>query len=484
MEDIPFSEANFKLLLVLLKKQSEEIAYLKTENADLKAESAKFKDRIKELEGRLNQNSSNSSKPPSSDGFKKRIVNLRKRSGKKPGGQHGHEGSTLQMVSTPDEIIIHAPSRECKCGCGLNAWEDLPVEVGQVIDIPVIKAKVTEHRKTGFRCKSCGDAFMGDFPLEVCADRIQYGFNIQSLAVYLNQYHFIPYHRLTEMFSGCFGVDLSVGTLVNFMKRTHTKLALFEDILKKALLTSPVLHSDETGVRSEGKTQWTHVVSDGQHTYYYIDAHRGTQAMDKDGVLPHYEGHLVHDRYASYFQYDEMEHGVCNAHLLRELKYLYEEDGCLWAEKMMALLLRAKKHKEENTSVSQAYKTRIENEFTNQVEAQLKKEEKRRGLSGKPVRRGKPKRSKAHNLLLALAKHKRAVLAFIMHEHVPFDNNQAERDLRMIKTKQKISGCFRSQDGAMIFCRIRSYLSTLKKNQMNILNGIQDAIIGNPLFSP
>ena len=476
MEEVPFSEANFRILLALVKKQSEEIAYLTEENVYLKS-------KIKELEGRLNMNSSNSSKPPSSDGFKKRITNLRKQSGKKPGGQPGHEGSTLQMVSTPDEVIIHAPQDTCRCGCGLNAWESLPVEVGQIIDIPPVKAKVIEHRKTGFRCKACGDAFMGDFPLEVCVDRILYGFNIQSLAVYFNQYHFIPYHRLTEMFSDCFGICLSVGTLVNFMKRTHTKLALFEDRLREVLLASPVLHSDETGVRCEGKTQWTHTVSDGQHTYYQIDIHRGTQAMDKAGLLPRYEGYLVHDRYASYFQYDQMEHSLCNAHLLRELKYLHEEEGCLWAEEMMDLLLRAKKHKEENTSVSQRYKTRIENEFTSRIKTQLKKEEKRmEALPDKPVCRGKPKRSKAHNLLLALSKHQQAVLAFIMHQHVPFDNNQAERDLRMIKTKQKVSGCFRSQDGGSIFCRIRSYLSTLKKNQQNILRGIQDMLIGSPFI--
>lgn len=482
MEELAFSEVNFGVPLALLKKQSEEILYLKEETLYLKEENTYLKSRIKELEGRLNQNSSNSSKPPSSDGFKKRIVNLRKQSGKKPGGQPGHKGSTLQMVSNPDEVIEHVPQGPCCCSCGLNSWEALPVEVGQLIDIPPIKAKVIEHRKTGFKCKQCGDAFMGDLPVEVCVDRIQYGFNVQRLAVYFNHYHFIPYHRLKETFSDCFGVDLSVGTLVNFMKQAHSKLELFEDRLKEVLLLSSVLHSDETGIRCEGKTQWTHTVSDGQHTYYYIDEHRGTQAMDKAGLLPRYEGHLVHDRYASYFQYDQLEHSLCNAHLLRELKYLHEQEGCLWAEGIMALLLSAKKYKEENTSISQPYKTCIENEFTHQVESQLKEEEKRMALSGKPVCRGKPKRSKAHNLLLALSKHQQAVLAFVMHEHVPFDNNQAERDLRMIKTKQKVSGCFRSHDGGVIFCRIRSYLSTLKKNQMNILKGIQDAILGKPFI--
>lgn len=466
MEELPFSEANFRILLALVKNQSGEIAQLKG--------------RIKELEGRLNQNSSNSSKPPSTDGFKKRIVNLRKKTGKKPGGQPGHKGSTLQMVSTPDETIEYAPQGPCYCRCGLNAWEELPAEVAQIIDIPPLKAKVTEHRKVGFKCRECGEAFTGSFPSEVCADRIQYGPTIQSLAVYFNQYHFIPYHRLSEMFSNCFGVDLSVGSLANFMKRAHLRLLLFEDRLREILLTSPLLHSDETGIRCEGKTQWTHSISNNQLTYYYLDEQRGAEAMNRAGILLKYEGHLVHDRYASYFQYDKISHSLCNAHLLRELKYLHEQEGCLWAVGIMDLLLKAKQHKEESPLVSRHYKTRIENKFESLVKTQLKKEEKRMALSTKPVCRGKPKRSKAHNLLLALSKHQQAVLAFVMEPHIPFDNNQAERDLRMVKTKQKVSGCFRSEEGGNIFCLIRSYLSTLRKNQQNVLKAIQDAFEGKP----
>jgi transposase len=472
MEELAFSEANFRILLALVKKQSEEITYLKEENSQLKI-------RIKELEGRLNQNSSNSSKPPSSDGFKKRIVNLRKQSGKKPGGQPGHKGSTLQMVSTPDEVIEHGPHESCCCRCGLNAWEDLPVEVAQIIDIPPIKANVIEHRRSGFKCRKCGDTFMGSFPLEVSVDRIQYGHTIQSFAVYFNQYHFIPYHRLSEIFSDCFNVNLSVGSLVNFMKRAHSSLLLFEDRLRQGLLTSPLLHSDETGMRCEGKTQWVHNLSTPRLTYYHLDEHRGQEAMEQMGILPLYKGHLVHDRYASYFLYTDMSHSLCNAHLLRELKYLDEQEDCAWAVSLKDLLLKAKEHKEQSSSVSKPYKTRLENKFENLVHTHLKKQTRKVSLS---VCRGKPKRSKEHNLLRALSKHKKAVLSFINESQVPFDNNQAERDLRMIKTKQKISGSFRTEDGGNIFCIVRSYLSTLRKNQQNILKGIHDALNGKSYY--
>ena len=411
--------------------------------------------------------------------MKKPIVNLREETGKKPGGQPGHEGSTLLMIPRPDEVITHVPEGHCCCRCGLNDWEELPVEVAQVVDIPPIQAKVTEHHKAGFKCKKCGDTFSGSFPSEeISANRLQYGPTIQSLAVYFNQYHFIPYHRLSEMLSDCFGINLSVGSLVNFMKRAHLRLSLFEDRLRAALLSSPLLHSDETGMRCEGKTQWVHNLSNDRLTYYHLDEHRGTEAMNQAGILPVYKGHLVHDRYASYFQYDQMNHSLCNAHLLRELKYLDEQEGCAWAVGIKDLLLNAKRHKEKNPSVSKHYKTRLENEFENLVQTQLKKETRKMALSAKPVCRGKPKRSKAHNLLRALSKHKKAVLYFVTEPHVPFDNNQAERDLRMVKTKQKISGSFRSDDGGNMFCLIRSYLSTLRKNQQNILTGIQDAFKG------
>ena len=471
MEELPFSEANFRILLSLVKSQREEITYLIA--------------RIKELEGRLNQNSSNSSKPPSSDGFKKRIVNLRKQSGKKPGGQPGHSGKTLEMSSVPDEIVLHMPTASCCCGCGKNDWMELPVEAAQVVDIPRIKAKVTEHRKVTYKCKICGTVSSGSFPAGVAANKAQYGTVIQSLAVYFNQYHFVPYQRLSELFSDCFDITLSQGSLVNFMKKAGRHLSTFEERVREALLSSPVLHSDETGMRCEGETQWVHTLSNDQLTYYQLDEHRGTKALEQIALLPHYTGHLVHDRYASYFQYDQMSHSLCNAHLLRELKYLEEEEGCGWAKDIKDLLLKAKEHKEQNTSVRVHYQTRISNQYESLVQAQLKKEERKRKKYSpvNPVSRGKPKRSKAHNLLRALAEHQQAVLAFLTKVDVPFDNNQAERDLRMIKTKQKVSGCFRSGMGGDIFCLIRSYLSTLKKNNKNILQGIQDALIGKS-FAP
>lgn len=382
------------------------------------------------------------------------------------------------MVSHPDEVIEHLPGKGDCCGCGSKYWKALPVEVAQVVDIPVIKAKVTEHRKVRYQCRHCHKVFSGGFPTGITSNRAQYGPVVQSLAVYFNQYHFIAYHRLSELFSDCFGLTVSAGSLVNFMKKAGDRLLTFEERLREALLSSPLLHSDETGARCENKTQWIHNLSNERLTYYQLDVHRGVEAMDQIGILPVYTGHLVHDRYASYFQYDQMDHSLCNAHLLRELKYLDEQEGYRWARDIKDLLLKAKGHKEQSSPVSKHYKTRLANDFEKLVKVPLEKEARKMDLSTRPVCRGKPKRSKAHNLLRALLKHRQAVLAFITEPHVPFDNNQAERDLRMIKTKQKISGCFRSEEGGNVFCLIRSYLSTLRKNNQNILQGIQDAFNG------
>jgi transposase len=205
--------------------------------------------------------------------------------------------------------------------------------------------------------------------------------------------------------------------------------------------------------------------------------------MDRGGILPEYTGYRVHDRYASYFRYEHLDHSLCKAHLLRELKYLHEQEACAWAEEIKNLLLKAKQHKEQNPSVSKHYKTRIENQFQKIVHRHWRKEEKAMAAqSTDQVCRGKPKRSKAHNLLMALRQHQQAVLTFLREPLVPFDNNQAERDLHMIKTKQKVSGCFRSDYGGTLFCLIRGYLSTLRKNQQNILGGIQDALKGKPFM--
>jgi transposase len=495
METLPFSEVNFLMLLALVNTQREEIntqrEEINTQREEINVqrdeiktqgeEIAYLKSRINELEVSLKQDSHNSSKPPSSDGYKKRIHNSREKSGKKPGGQPGRKGVTLEMTSTPDEVIIHKPSDTCTCGCGLNDWEELPVEVGQVIDIPKPKVKITEHRKTGFKCKACGDAFTGELPPEACVDRIQYGPNIQSVSVYLNQYHLIPYQRLVEVFQDLCGTKISVGTLVNFTKRTHIPLESIESTIREKLLSEPVLHSDETGIRCNGKTQWIHTASTEKHTVLHMDEKRGVEAMEKMGLLPKYTGCVIHDRLSSYFKFDHLKHGLCNAHVLRELTSLVEQ-GYPWAALMIALLLRAKKYKEENTSVRPAYITRVKNEYTQLVALELKKEEILHQASRRSVCRGRPKRSKAHNLLLALQNHQEKFLLFLMHAHVPFDNNQAERDLRMVKTKQKVSGCFRSLEGGAMFCRIRGYISTLIKNEINVLEGIQDAIAGKPFI--
>ena len=282
----------------------------------------------------------------------------------------------------------------------------------------------------------------------------------------------MPYQRLSKFFKDCFSLSISEGTFANFTNKASEGLETFEANLKGALLESPVLHSDETGMRAEGKIWWMHVAGNEQYTYYHFDPKRGKEAIERAGVLPKYKGTLIHDRFSSYFSYP-CSHGLCNAHILRELIFLEEQDH-QWAKQIKTLLLDGK----DKNLVTKSYITRTKNRFKKIIRDELAKQPTTNSNSC----RGKPKRSKSHNLLIALNKYNREVLAFLSYPEVPFDNNLAERDIRMVKTKQKVSGCFRSQKGGQSFARIRSYISTLNKQKKGILQGIKHVFSENPNF--
>ena len=301
----------------------------------------------------------------------------------------------------------------------------------------------------------------------------------------MNHYHFIPYGRLQEFFSDCYGIRPSTGTLVNFTQRANHKLAGFETDLKARLLREQLLHVDETGMRCQGKPHWVHTVGNERLSYYGFSAHRARQAIEQMDILPRYTGRLVHDRFSAYFRYTKSSHSLCNAHLLRELIYVKEQENGGWADLLIGLLVKAKEKKQAVRLLTQVYKSRVKNQYRKIVRGQLRKQEKafKKTQPTAAKCRGKPKRSKAHNLLIALNKHSRDILAFLEEDYIPFDNNLAERDIRMMKTKQKVSGCFRSTLGGQAFCTIRSYMATLKKNQQPILQGIKNAFMDLP-FSP
>ncbi len=444
--DISFTRANFNALVTLVAELKEEIVSLKSQ---------------------LKIDSHNSSKPPSSDGLTKKNINLRIRSRKPSGGQTGHKGSTLSFDGTVDRVVYHIPFETCECG---NEYLKTEERVVHEIDLPVVQKTVTAHKQVHYHCTKCGSTYSGK---GIKGHNVQYGPTIKSMALYLKDYHFIPYQRLAGFFKDCFSLSISQGSLSNFTAKAYETLESFDQLVKVNLQASSVVHADETGMRAEGKTKWMHVASNNSLTNYHFDSKRGREAIERAGVLPNYTGTLIHDRFSPYFNYSN-SHGLCNAHILRELIFL-EEQGYEWAKEIKTLLLKAK----DKTSVTKKYITRTKNKYKKIIRSELKRQP-----SVKPhACRGKPKRSKSHNLLLALNKYNREVLAFLCSDEIPFDNNLAERDIRMVKTKQKVSGCFRSHQGGVFFARIRSYASTLKKQNRSVLDGIKQVFLPNPDFN-
>jgi transposase len=432
-----------------------------------------LENRIKELESQINKNSSNSSKPPSSDGYKKGIKNNREPSQNKPGAQDGHQGSTLQMVKTPDKIIQHKVQGTCACGQDLTTLSVVSIQRKQEFELPEKLIEVIEHQIEVKQC-TCGKTHRAACEIKGITE---YGKRFKALMVYLNQYQFLPFERLQEFCEDCLGQSISDGVLESSNQKCYNQLEQTEEIIKQELIKSAVIHNDETGIRCEGKTQWIHSTSTPALTHYSIQNKRGQQAMDAIGILPNYQHTSVHDRWASYENYP-CKHSYCNAHLLRELKYLYEELNHKWALEMKKLLMQAHDYKKQNKLSSTTIQA-IEKKYVQIVHDGFKQEPKPK-IPDKP-KRGRTPQSKSKRLLDVFANQSEKVLRFMFDKDVPFDNNLAERDLRMVKLKQKISGCFRSKNGAQVYCRIRSYISSTRKQGFLILDALQNALIGNPV---
>jgi transposase len=441
-------------------------------------------DRINALEGRLEKNSRNSSKPPSSDGLKKRPhpQSLRRPSDRKPGGQEGHEGNTLAMAANPNDVVRHPVSKCHRCHRGLlHVHADLLRR--QVFDLPPVSVTVTEHQVEVKVCPNCGEENQGEFP-DAVSGVTSYGPRLESLALYLLNQQLIPYERTSQLFSDLFSMAVSSGTLAAMNHRAFTNLGAVSEVIATGISGAPVAHFDESGLRVKGALAWLHSASTETLTYYGIHPKRGIAAMNEIGILPAFHGRAIHDHWFSYFDYTDMSHGLCNAHHLRELIFIAEEEKENWAGEMKTLLLKIQDAVE--TSKKQGkfeLRQQRQNAFRNQYHQMLRHGFRyHQNLSPLTLTggRGRKKQRPGKNLLDRLKGKEEETLAFMVDFNVPFTNNLAERDIRMSKLKQKISGCFRSFQGAEVFCRIRSYISTARKQGWNILEALELCVQGLP----
>ena len=437
--------------------------------------------RVADLERRLSKDSHNSHKPPSSDEptfRRRRRKSLRGKSGRKPGGQPGHPGHTLLRVDPPAVVLVDAPAACTSCGHDLASVEPCAVRRRQVLDLPPLTLLATEHQAQSKRCPGCGHLTHGTFPAGV-NEPVQYGPGVLGLGVYLQVQHLLPYARTARLMADLFGCAPGEGTLARSLERAHQALGPMEATIHAALRQSAVVHCDETSIRAGGARRWVHSAGTEAATLYRTHPKRGREALDAMGVLPGYSGVAVHDAYTSYLSYPA-RHALCNAHLLRDLVALEEETQAPWTGAMQALLREA--HAAARQARSEGA-TRMDSQALRlRYDALL--EEGRAAHPYRPPSRPKVRgrQSAGYNLVRRLERHARAVLAFVEDLRVPFDNNLAERDLRMLKTQQKITGGFRTVHGAEVFCRIRSYISTLRKQHLPLLVALRSVFAGPPLL--
>lgn len=446
------------------------------------AQVEKLEARVKELERQLKQNSQNSSKPPSSDGFRKLPPSSRKTGGKKE-APHGHPGTTLHWIDHPDKMI-RLPLHTCPlCQSSLKGVSPTGEECRQVFDLPTLQLCVTEYRAEKKRCPHCHTTAKASFPVHVKA-HTQYGESCGAMVSYLHQYQLLPLERIGEFFQDVFGHRPSEATLLSYVHRCAQGLASAEETIREQLLASSYLHADESGVRVEGKAYWMHVVSNANWTLLHVHRSRGLQAVKEQGILPVYTGCVIHDSLPMYFHESfPYTHGLCGAHLIRECQGIVDNDGHLWAVDMKALLQEAchlsKEARRQGVPLTKTVLASVEQRYDEILqEGQLEWGPPKRSK----LRKGRLTQTKAASLGNRFMTYKSYILRFLHDAVIPFDNNQAERDLRMVKVKQKISGSIRTMHGAEEFARIRSVISSLRKQSRPILPSLLLAIQGQFSF--
>jgi transposase len=430
-------------------------------------------DRLDKLEAMLLKNSSNSSKPPSTDGFKRKSKSRRVTGKAKAGGQEGHPGSNLKRVAVADEVQLHSPPKRCDdCGSKLDMRQATVEAAGrQVIDLPPVRVKVIEHRLQSVRC-NCGKVHTGRYP-DAVTQAVQYGAAIKAALVYLTQYQHLPMKRCTGAMQDLFGVHISPASVHAAIADAHTVIKPIVKELGESMLQSPVVHFDETGMRVGKKLHWMHSASTDDTVVYQVHARRGREALLAFNLLPRFDGIAVHDGWPAYDSFN-VTHALCNAHHLRELEFVVDSTGQQWAHDMIGLLVQ----------MNDAVNTSAGGVLSKEVAAVYRRKYRCLIAKGREVnpetltdstrkdKRGGIGQTFTYNLIRRLDKHIDDVLRFMTDALVPFTNNLAERDIRMPKLKQKVSGCYRTFAGAQAYCSIRSYLGTLQKRSMDLMQAL------------
>lgn len=446
---------------------------------------------LNDLQARLGKTSANSSKPPSSDGYAKpkRTASLRQPGQKPRGGQPGHGGDTLERVARPDRTALHPVVACGQCGASLADVAVTSHEERQVFDIPAIRIEVTAHRAEVKTCPGCGTENHGVFPVGVSGP-VQYGPGVKTWATYFQTQHFVPVERTAQIIEDLTGQRVAEATLMKAQRECAAAIAPATAAIKAQLRDAPMAHFDESGLRVAGQLQWLHVASTERLTDYTVHANRGQAAMEAAGILPGFTGRGMHDHWKSYFAYTDCTHALCNAHHLRELKFIHEQYGQAWAETLAKLLVEIKRAVDTAQDDGQrALPAAAVVAFEQRYEAALKAGYQLNPQPPPPPppvtggkKRGRPAQTPPLNLLDRLRDFQTETLAFLHDFRVPFDNNLAERDVRMVKVKQKVSGGFRTPEGAQGFAQIRGYLSTARKHTVNALAALREAFAGRPFI--
>lgn len=464
------------------KKQTATISDLKQTIKDLQ-------ETIKELQRQLNMDSHNSSKPPSSDGYKKANKNrsLREKTGRKTGGQKGHKGVNMKLPHEPDEVKVHLPEKCKTCpylsSCSANGQVFECTEKRYVVEA-VINTKVIEHQTVKAIDCPCGESKLkGEFPENV-RGYIQYGDSFTAISGLLSTFGAVSTDRIQTIIDGMFNVTLSEGTICSMIEKCALKVKPVVQKIRELLIGSKVVNFDETGVRVEGSTQWVHNSSNEKYTYLTVNRKRGQVGIADNGVITKFTGTAVHDCWGAYWRFENISHAVCCAHLLRELIAASENNPThIWAKRLCNLLITMKSAKEKaieqnKTCLDASHISSLEREYDD-IMAYANMECPPPDNT-EPIKRGKRKKGKERSLIERLIKLKASVCLFIHNFAVPFDNNQAERDVRNVKTKSKVSGCFRSIKGAQTYLTITSFLSTARKQGIDAFEALTSAFNGKP----